>query len=1197
MNATIKRFFALIAIFSCLAVMIPPVAVRAGSLQDQTVFQSGFENAAAGVPGFRPGNLMDPEWAVKYVGGSSSLDYDIGLDTLSPYEGNYSLGISAVNPAVYSGAIYGGATTPMIAVNPQSLGYNLIYQIQASADYAGNVPRIQINYYTNTLYHSKIDLPIPATAAQWSEVRYTLKTSSIPANVTRFNITFASIYKETLDGSGQPVTPAGRLGYDAIRMVEEFEKYDYGNGFENAVTGVAGIRPSQLMDPDWTVKYVGGSSSLDYDIGLDSVDPYEGSYSLAIGAVNPAVYPGVVYGGMNTPFIKVDPSVLGYKFTYQLKTSSDYAGNVPRIQLNYYKNNVYQSKLDIVATAVGGQWAENVFVIKTADMPAGTDKFCITLASIYSEVKDANGQPVVPAGRLNYDAVKIERVNYIKNDNYNIRPDKEFAWYTLGETVNYKPGVQLPAFLTTVTGTVYDQYGEVVLTKEVSASAFSEEGWNWTPSKPAYYEIEFSGMGSDGLPDYFSNDYLYSQYDTNLNKWQRQTFDVRHPLLVAPGATKPMEQRNLRNVAHTGALLENDLKVADLLGFRGARYHNIAWGWGFGTDTPINPAEGVYYWDELDHNYGLIKDYGFYIISNIYGTPQWASKMPSATSTSVVTGYSAYGPSNIEYWEDFIRLLVERYKDDTSIWEVWNEPHLPGPGGSVFWRDTPEAYVELLSSAYGIIKDIQPEATVTIGGIGARRYVPFYKRIMALGASDYFDVLAMHGYDLDPWTYNNIAVKAGYEPKPYMNTEGHLILLRPGSPEVNYTERQLSMRMMKELLKDVKFGSEVSTFLRMFNSAELEQVQWAGQNKVLSWLESAGLFRKVPYMSPRMEAAVIHTYMENMSLSYEYVEEYELAGNQVAVRMNNGGADQLIVWGTGESATAVSPDLLSSFTAQTTVTDWVGMPQDISNGIANLQIRPGTMYYINGLDGSRLDLLEPSEDKVIYNETERAREEAIHNAEVPEVTVANIPPFDAQTLAMAGNAQWIDSDWNWVATAAGNPAQGSLEAKFAVAVDEEGLYLAVDVADETHHTGNVTPANLYQTDSVQFAVDTLGFAGEFDRSEFQFGISGGQPVVYKQNAADIGGDIVVNWTAAGNVLPTSEQAIVRTAGHTLYKVFIPLSELYPYSRTEEEPLRLSVLVNQNNGAGRQGYLEWSSGIGSGKKPELFGKIYLTDEPG
>jgi len=87
-----------------------------------------------------------------------------------------------------------------------------------------------------------------------------------------------------------------------------------------------------------------------------------------------------------------------------------------------------------------------------------------------------------------------------------------------------------------------------------------------------------------------------------------------------------------------------------------------------------------------------------------------------------VVGMLAYGPDNgvfsppnPDLWEDFIRLVVTRYKNDVKVWEIWNEPDSP----DFLTPNNPESYIPMLESAYNIIKSIDPKAKVVIGGLAS----------------------------------------------------------------------------------------------------------------------------------------------------------------------------------------------------------------------------------------------------------------------------------------------------------------------------------------------------------------------------------------------------------------------------------------------------------------------------------------------
>jgi hypothetical protein len=90
-----------------------------------------------------------------------------------------------------------------------------------------------------------------------------------------------------------------------------------------------------------------------------------------------------------------------------------------------------------------------------------------------------------------------------------------------------------------------------------------------------------------------------------------------------------------------------------------------------------------------------------------------------AYSTTWSTGAPANPPSNLTHypprddreWADYVAKVVSRYKDDIHYWEVWNEPDL-----SEFWNGTPAQYASLLALTYSTIKQVDPTATVVLGG-------------------------------------------------------------------------------------------------------------------------------------------------------------------------------------------------------------------------------------------------------------------------------------------------------------------------------------------------------------------------------------------------------------------------------------------------------------------------------------------------
>jgi len=121
--------------------------------------------------------------------------------------------------------------------------------------------------------------------------------------------------------------------------------------------------------------------------------------------------------------------------------------------------------------------------------------------------------------------------------------------------------------------------------------------------------------------------------------------------------------------------------------------------------------------------------------------------------------------------------MVTRYKDHVKFWEVWNEPDLDLQGNGWkpanmegnWWMNDPApcefalrapiySYVRLLRISYEVIKSIDPDSYVCVGGLG---YPSFLDAVMRntdnpsggtvgeefpLKGGAYFDVMSYHSY-------------------------------------------------------------------------------------------------------------------------------------------------------------------------------------------------------------------------------------------------------------------------------------------------------------------------------------------------------------------------------------------------------------------------------------------------------------------
>lgn len=116
-----------------------------------------------------------------------------------------------------------------------------------------------------------------------------------------------------------------------------------------------------------------------------------------------------------------------------------------------------------------------------------------------------------------------------------------------------------------------------------------------------------------------------------------------------------------------------------------------------------------------------------------------------------VVGMLAYGQSHGDFsqpdkklWQDFVRLVVHRYRDKIKYWEIWNEPD----SESYLTPNNYETYRSILHWGHDAVKQMDPNAKVIVGGISwpnAEFIDKLYK-----GSRKYFDNLAIHLYYCNP---------------------------------------------------------------------------------------------------------------------------------------------------------------------------------------------------------------------------------------------------------------------------------------------------------------------------------------------------------------------------------------------------------------------------------------------------------------
>ncbi|PAW76526.1 MAG: hypothetical protein B9S32_14870 [Verrucomicrobia bacterium Tous-C9LFEB] len=752
--------------------------------------------------------------------------------------------------------------------------------------------------------------------------------------------------------------------------------------------------------------------------------------------------------------------------------------------------------------------------------------------------------------------------------------DRPISWWKMGEAVRYRMTGNPPDSGTdSIKGVVTNSSG-----KEVAAISLAREqwatGWSWTPSETGYYEVEFFAENKEGKKHPLQRSFWFRA----PNGATKEFHHSRRGIAVLPNNEFPPTATHQFGFA-TYSSNPEDLMLAQLVGFNLVRL-TAHWGpdgCGMVKDEVIESTKGNYNWVGFDRLVDMYTAAGFQIYAQIYGTPYWASPHPEKAGTIniCVDAATAYAPVDMKDWTRFLEVLVQRYNDRIRLWEIGNEPAMPG--GSCFWLDTPENYFQMLKSGYETIKKNQPDSEIWIGGLGANSfYHAFYDRILSLGGGSYFDGLSLHGSWNSPQEkFRDIEKRWNAGPKPAFNSEWHAVLQGNMQSGPVLSEEALAFRMMCDLMHQLKQGMTRTILFEIKNLVERETLDFCIQNK---WfVHSSGLFRKRPQTEPRLPAVILSNFLITSGRQAAFKKEIALSPHSMAVELTTAQGPLLAFWSEKEPLAA---DLVKEFTTpQSRLTDWEGRARSFD---ATEKLEPGKLYYLSQPNIAKLDAASPADKLVSPRQAERQSRPA------PTGPLSTAKLFDAvNTSPTVSGEMWITKDWHRVALTR-ETQNSSLTARAALASTPQGLDVVVEVTDPVHVQKESSA--WWSGDSVQIALDceNSGLAG--GNTEFVFALTEQGPVAWKILAAEPHGNIPAMWSPSGSAAKFVETHIVRNGEITRYQIRIPWSELYPLIYDAGKPLHAALVINNNDGKGRAECLEWAAGISRSKDPAQYGTL-------
>ncbi|WZL79745.1 FN3 associated domain-containing protein [Eubacteriales bacterium mix99] len=161
--------------------------------------------------------------------------------------------------------------------------------------------------------------------------------------------------------------------------------------------------------------------------------------------------------------------------------------------------------------------------------------------------------------------------------------------------------------------------------------------------------------------------------------------------------------------------------------------------------------------------------------------------------------------------------------------------------------------------------------------------------------------------------------------------------------------------------------------------------------------------------------------------------------------------------------------------------------------------------------------------------------------------------------------------------------------------DLDNLYLALNVIDDSHVQTD-KGSGIWSGDSVQFCLDpgrSIAPGYYHTNDEIGFALNSRDNTVYHWKWASSTGDDLT--------MPDAKFSVIRKGTITSYEASIPWRDLVPDpdSIGENTDLGFSLLVNDNDlndegTSGRKGYIQYMSGVGTGKDMTKYGDLVLAE---
>ncbi len=661
----------------------------------------------------------------------------------------------------------------------------------------------------------------------------------------------------------------------------------------------------------------------------------------------------------------------------------------------------------------------------------------------------------------------------------------------------------------------------------------------------------------------------------------------------------------------------------------------------------MEPRQGEWNFAYFDSVLDTFKERGIEVAPLYCYRPDWAV----AKDWKPLNPGSERGKRpDYQHWANFVRMVATRYHEQINFVEIWNEPDLMG------YANFPvEEYIEMMRIAHSETKKIAPEVTVLTGGF--TMMPPFYNMVdprhmekVLVNGKSFYDIHAfhVHGSYLHyknqieqmlalrqrlgteaPWWANETAITAtgfgeyvqavtliqkliftwargaiGYNWFSLYNAGGNPdygehnfgLLTRELHPKAAFCTYNTTARLLAggRFLGDFDLGRDLDAFLFKAEDGSYVIACWGNTS-----LQYPAVIRNI-----RNAVGMIDIFgNETMLEPSAGVIFFEVGAEPRFIRIS--GQDSVPIVGippiqfprqvelTLSRVETISLPVHNPFDAPVAVTTSVQLPEGMTTvtPVIERQLAAGATAVIQfvckvdpvfrsygnrkqslKVQASFADIWSKTVDVGILSATAIPRSEF---ADEPQLILDNI----SQHRSLIPNAPDLENlQWS---------GAGDLSAKVWLAYKADSLSLKVEVLDDQHvqkHVGG----DLFNSDSIQIAIQPPE-APDF----WEIGVACGRE-----------GESLSHIWMTPKGLDKSELAkslafeTRRDEGRkvTTYIMIAPLKELGLTDALKGRQIGFNILVNDNDGGVREGYLEFSPGLGATKDASLFLRMQFEGTP-